>query len=186
MSGVDALAVAVASLAAEPADGLSCVDLQRLLVLANRVQAEVTRRVAGFARAGLSRDDGCRSTAGWLRAFARMSGPGAAALVHRARLCVQLPAVTAAAAAGQASPEHLDRVVRLVQRVGVEPAAQVEDVLARAAAELDPPGLGRVCDRVRVHVDPDGADADARRDFTRRGLTLAALDGMLVLRGQLD
>src|SRR5262245_63137228 len=95
MSGVDAVAGAVASLAAEPADGLTSVDLQRLLVLANRVQAEVTRRVAGFDRAGLSVDDGCRSTAGWLRAFARMSGPGAAALVHRARLCVQLPAATA-------------------------------------------------------------------------------------------
>jgi hypothetical protein len=157
-----------------------------MLVAVNRLHAQVARRLAVFDRAGLSVDDGCRSSAAWLRAFGRMTGPGAAAWVRRARLTTQLPVLAQAAVSGAVSVEHVDRVVRLVQRVGPQPVTAVEPVLVRAATELDPAGLGRVCDRVRAHVDPDGVDVDAGRDFARRGLSLAAVDGMVVLHGQLD
>jgi Domain of unknown function (DUF222) len=39
---------------------------------------------------------------------------------------------------------------------------------------------------VVAHLDPDGAQPDAARTSGRRGLTLTPLDGMLLLRGQLD
>jgi hypothetical protein len=190
MTGMGSLALALAELAGEDPAKLSNVELtgelRGLLVAVNQLHAQVARRLSVFDRAGLSVDDGCRSSAAWLRAFGRMSGPTAAGWVRRARLCTQLPALAEVAASGEVSAEHVDRVVRLTARVGPEPVAQVEPVLAQAATQLDPAQFGRVCDRVRAHVDPDGADPDARRDFARRGLTLAPLDGMLLVRGQLD
>jgi hypothetical protein len=74
----------------------------------------------------------------------------------------------------------------LVQRVGVEPVTRVEPVLVDAAVELDATEFARVCDRVRAHVDPDGDAGEAAKDFDRRYLTVAPVDGMVLLRGQLD
>jgi hypothetical protein len=82
--------------------------------------------------------------------------------------------------------DHLRHVARLAQRVGVDVVAGVEPVLIEAATQLDPGDFGRVCARVRAHVDPDGEALDAAKDFDRRGLTLASFDGMMMLHGQLD
>jgi hypothetical protein len=115
-----------------------------------------------------------------------LSGHAAAGQVKRARLCRQLAELAAAAAGGDVSAEHLDRVERLSERVGIDRVAEVETVLVEAARRLDPFDLGRVCGRVLVHADPDGAQPDAGRDFARRGITLSPFDGMVLVRGQLD
>src|SRR5262249_2714008 len=125
-------------------------------------------------------------TAAWLRTFGRLSAPAASACVKRARLSGRLPALTAAAADGDISPDHLDRVTRLADRVGVEVAAQADQVLADSARHLDPTTLGRLCERIVAHVAPDGAQPDAAADFARRGLSLSPFDGMVLVRGQLD
>src|SRR5262249_16986457 len=125
-------------------------------------------------------------TAAWLRTFGRLSAPAAWACVNRARLSGRLPALAQAAAEGDISPDHLDRVTRLADRVGVEVAAQADQVLADSARHLDPTTLGRLCDRIVAHVDPDGAQPDAAADFARRGITLSPFDGMVLVRGQLD
>src|SRR5262249_17711425 len=83
-------------------------------------------------------------------------------------------------------PDHLDRVTRLADRVGVEVAAQADQVLAEGARHLDPTTLGRLCDRIVAHVDPDGAQPDAAADFARRAITVSPFDGMVLVRGQLD
>src|SRR5262249_43386845 len=54
------------------------------------------------------------------------------------------------------------------------------------ARHLDPTNLGRLCERIVAHVDPDGAQPDAAADFARRGLSLSPFDGMVLVRGQLD
>src|SRR5262249_58495226 len=102
-----------------------------------------------------------------------------AACVKRARLSGRLPALSAAAADGDISADHLDRVTRLAERVGVEVAAQADQVLADSARHLDPTTLGRLCERIVAHVDPDGAQPDAAADFARRAITLSPFDGML-------
>ncbi len=151
-----------------------------------RLQARLTRLVAEFDTRQAGNDDAAHSTAAWLRAFTRMSGPQAAALVRAAEATRSLPAVAAAFDRGEVSAAHVDRVADLARRVGVERVAEVEQILVEAARECDPQELGVVCGRVRAHVDPDGVAPDARRDFARREVTFAKLDGMVVVRGQLD
>ena len=190
MSSTAGLVVALDALARDEVSSLSTVDLRAellgLLAASNRLHAELLRRVDVFDARGASVDDAARSTVSWLRAFGRMSGHTASSRVAQARLLRDLPVLAAMAAEGQVSADHLDRVRRLSQRVGVEVVACVEPILAQAATELDPTDLGRVCDRVRAHVDPDGAEPDAGEDFARRGLTFSAFDGMVLVRGQLD
>ncbi len=190
MCSTQSLTPALDALAGEQVDTLSNQDLRTevadLLVAVNRLGAELTRRVEVFDRRGLAIDDASRSTAGWLRTFGRLSASAASACVKRARLSGRLPALTQAAADGDISPDHLDRVTRLADRVGVEVAAQADQVLADSARHLDPTTLGRLCDRIVAHVDPDGAQPDAAADFARRGITLSPFDGMVLVRGQLD
>ncbi len=190
MCSTEPLASALDALASEQVDTLSNEDLRTemadLLVAVNRLNAELTRRVQEFDRRGLAIDDACRSTAGWLRTFGRLSAPAASACVKRARLAGRLPALSQAAADGDISPDHLDRVTRLADRVGVEVAAQADQVLADSARHLDPTTLGRLCERIVAHVDPDGAQPDAAADFARRAITLSPFDGMVLVRGQLD
>jgi hypothetical protein len=157
-----------------------------LLTAANRLQAELARTVAHFDTRGLSTDDGCRTVKSWLRGFARSSAGAAHALVQRSGLLRRLPELFAVAAAGQASAEHVDVVARLEKRVGPDVVAGCAPTLAAFATQLDPNELDRLCDRVRAHADPDGAEPDAGKDFTRRGLSWAVADGMLAFRGQLD
>jgi hypothetical protein len=190
MRSIEPLVAGLDALADDDVDALTGADLRRqvaqLLVAVNRLNAEVARRVEVFDRRGLSVEDGCRSTVGWLRAFGRLSGHAASAQVKRARLGGLLPGLAGAAGAGEVSGEHVDRVVRLSERVGLDRVVDVEPVLVEAARRLDPADLARVCDRVSAHVDPDGAQPDAGRDFARRGITLSPFDGMVLVRGQLD
>jgi hypothetical protein len=190
MCTTSSLIPALDALADEQVDTLSNQDLRaemaELLVAVNRLNAELTRRVRAFDRRGLAIDDACHSTTGWLRTFGRLSAPAASACVKRARLSDRLPALAAAAADGDISPDHLDRVTRLADRVGVEIAAQADQVLADSARQLDPTNLGRLCERIVAHVDPDGVQPDAAADFARRGLSLSPFDGMVLVRGQLD
>jgi hypothetical protein len=49
-----------------------------------------------------------------------------------------------------------------------------------------PADLQTACDYIAAHVDPDGPDPDPHGGFERRGLTLARVGTMIVLRAQLD
>jgi hypothetical protein len=179
--GLDALASA--DLAQLP-DHTLRGQLVQLLMLSNRLHAEVVRRVDTFDRRGLAEPDGFRTTKGWLQAVGRVSGQVAGRMVRAARLLRRLPKLAMLAQSGEASPEHVWQVVRLADQVGAQPVAEVEDTLAEASRVLDVPGLAVVCARVAAHLDPDGPDPG--RDFTRRELSLAPVQGMLMLRGQLD
>src|SRR5262249_10563513 len=169
MRSTGSLAPALDALADEQVDTLSNQDLRTetadLLIAINRLNAELTRRVQEFDRRGLALDDACHNTTRWPRPFRPPSPPTAAPRRKRARLSDRLPALSAAAADGDISPDHLDRVTRLADRVGVEVAAQADQVLADSARHLDPTNLGRLCDRIVAHVDPDGAQPDAAADF---------------------
>ncbi len=167
------------------ADGLRA----RVLELADAItflQGQLIRAVAVFDARGLSTDDGCRSTRSWLRHFAGLSESVAGDHVRAARVLRQLPGLAEANREGRLSTDHVRHVARLVQRVGVDPVTRVEPVLVDAAVQLDAAGFARVCDRVRAHVDPDGDAGEAAKDFDRRYLTVTPVDGMVLVRGQLD
>jgi hypothetical protein len=184
------LLAALDALAAEDVPGLPDetlrAQLPALLTAVNRLHGEIVRRITSFDTRDLAQRDGCRTAKTWLQAFGRLSGAGAASLVKTGRLLRQLPEAAAAVAAGDVSAEHLNRLTRLTDRVGITRVTDLDPTLASAAAQLDPTGFGRVCDRVRAHLDPDGPQPDPHEDFQRRGITLSPFDGMVLVRGQLD
>ena len=167
-------------------DSLLRSDLLLVLSGLNRLGAVAAALTAAFDARGLAESDGFRSTRGWLTAFGRLSQGAATRTLHTGRLLRDLPALASVAQAGSASGEHLARVVELAEQVGVPHVRDVDQELARAAAELSPVELGRVCERVRAYVDPDGADPDAGQDFERRSVTIGRSGRWVFLRGQLD
>jgi hypothetical protein len=184
-----ALRMALDALAAQdPASLPACSvrrDLRELLTATNRLHAELVRRVAAFDATRSSGDDGCRTTRAWLRVFGRLSHAGATRLVRAARLLSGLPRLADAAAKGAVSAEHVYRVDRLAEEIGVAAVRPVEAALAEFASWVDPTVLGRACARVR-RPGGDGARRDPGAGFDRRGITLSPLGGTVVVRGQLD
>jgi hypothetical protein len=178
------------TLAGEDVGALSSMELRDELLAplgaVDRLGGQVTRRVDVFDARCLSAADGCRSTRSWLRGFGRLSEFSAGEQVRGAQVLRELPALAGASAGGGLSGEHLRHVSRLARRVGVGVVARAEPVLVEGAARLDPTDFGRVCDRVRAHVDPDDGAPDAGEVFARRELVLSPSDGMVLVHGRLD
>ena len=161
-------------------------ELLRLLAASHRLHAELARRVAAFDAEGSSAADGFRSTHTWLRAFGRLSHPSASRMVKAGRLLRELPVLAAAAGAGEVSAEHVQRIDRLAERAGLATVRTLERPLTELAARVDPATLEKACARVSHHTDADRPTPDPGAGFDRRGVTLAPVDGMLTIRGQLD
>jgi hypothetical protein len=64
---------------------------------------------------------------------------------------------------------------------------RVEATLIDEAEHFDPVQLGKVAQRIRAHLDPDGSLLDERQAVARRELSfLPDLDGTVLVRGRLD
>lgn len=159
-------------------------QLLALTIVANRVHAELVRRVDVFDRRGLAEADGFRTARAWLQGFARVPGQVAHRLVKAARLLRRLPRLATVVQCGDVSAEHVQQVARLADEVSVERVGEVEATLADAARVLDLPQFTTVLERVRAHLNPDGPDPAGA--FDKRGLTVSPVAGMTTLRGQLD
>jgi hypothetical protein len=161
-------------------------EVVALLACANQLSAALAERIGSFDARDLAQADGLRTTRTWLTGFGRMSQGAATGHLNRARLLRALPALAAAARAGDVSAEHLGKVGQLADRVGLAALRDVDAVLARSAATLSVADLQRACARVAAHLDPDGAPPDPDQDLQRREVTLSRLGSMLYLRGRLD
>src|SRR3954451_8561585 len=184
-------------------DGLAADDLHRLpsaelldrvaeLVRArNRIDAELARTVRRAELAQAPEHDGLKTMASWLRGHARLSPAAAGQLVRHGGALESLPAVAAGCTAGVITaeqvgvlapvtrPEHLAAAADQ----GVE-LAEVDAVLAEAAATRQHVQLGRVVGHYLARLEPDGPEPDPTEG---RSLTLARhSDGTVWLRGQLD
>jgi hypothetical protein len=135
-------------------------DLLAVLSAVNQLHAVAATLTASFDTRAIADVDGCRSARAWLTAFGRLSPGAATRLLEHGRLLRDLPSVRAVAEQGSASSEHLARVVELAEHVGLAPVREVEPILAEAAATMRPAELRAVCNHVRAHLDPDGADPD--------------------------
>jgi len=159
-------------------------ELLELFTVANQVNAAIAFRLASFDARGLDDDDACKTAAVWVRAYGRGSPRAASALVKRAHMLRDLPAVAAAAGRGEVSSEHVDRIGDLVKDIGIEAVQRGDQILADAAAQGDLGDLTVVCGRIRDYVDPDGPEPEEA--FEKRELTLSHQRGMVMLRGRLD
>lgn len=99
------------------------------------------------------------------------------------------PELAAAQTAGQVSPFAVDLIERTLTKVDVfapTRTADTEHVLVQHATVFDPVELGKVCDRVIEHVDPDGTRPRDAVHTDRRALHLGRCrDGMTKLDGRL-
>jgi hypothetical protein len=159
-------------------------DLLALLAARNQLDAAISSWLASFDSRGLYDEDACKTAAVWVRAYGRGSGRAAAALVRRARLLRDLPAVAEAAGRGAVSSEHVERIRDLVNDVGIDAVRPADQILADAAAATGLDEVTVVCGRIRDYVDPDGPEPEEA--FERRELTLSNLRGMVMVRGRLD
>src|SRR5215471_5944514 len=160
--------------------------LPALLTAFHQLAAVVSGVVGAFDARDLAQLDACRTAKTWLESFGRMTPVAASAWVKRARLLGELPALRSGALAGSVTIDHLRRVFDLVGRVGLAAVLPFDQLLADLAAAVAPAELQKACDYIAAHVDPDGPDPDPHGAFERRGLKLARVGGMIVLRGQLD
>src|SRR4051795_13629303 len=184
-------------------DGLAADDLHRLpsaelldrtaeLVRArNRIDAELARTVRRAELAQAPEHDGLKTMASWLRGHARLSPAAAGQLVRNGRALELLPAVAAGSAAGVITAEQVSVLAPVTRPEhlaaaadqGVE-IAEVDLVLAEAAATRQHVQLGRVVGHYLARLDPDGPEPDPTEG---RSLTLSRHgDGTVALRGQLD
>src|SRR3954451_15389816 len=108
-------------------------ELRELLPLANRLNAEIARRVRRAEVAGASEHDGAKTMASWLRGHARFSPSAAAQLVRVGRTLEALPAVAARAAAGEVTADQVAVIAPVVQPDNMA-AAQAQGV---DLAEID-------------------------------------------------
>jgi len=190
-AAVDALAGQDLAALPDPALAGRVLQLRTLLERAEgqwlRALAAVDARGAAGAEAGAEVRH--PSTAGWLRAQARMAprSAGERVLVARALHRGRLPAVAAALAAGQISYEHAAAITRGLADLSAELAAAAEPVALGLARRLDPAATRQAVAHLRYALDPDSEDERARRRHERRGLHLnPTLDGMVALNGLLD
>ncbi len=159
--------------------------LQALLAEVNRLTAVVSTVAASFDTRSLAELDGFRSTRSWLIGYGRMTQGAAGGWLSRGRLMAQLPALAAAAHAGEVSAEQLRPVGALVDHVGIGAVASFDQILADLAAESRPADVELACNRIRAHVDPDGPDPDPDAG-ARRGLTLSRSGSLFSVAGRLD
>jgi hypothetical protein len=152
---------------------------------------------------GVAASRGATSTAVLLRQLLRISPGQARRRVADAReVCPTvtvtgevrepaLPAAAAALASGAISDQHL-KVIRqtlhdLPPGATQETRAGVEATLVGDADHFDPVQLGKVAQRIRAHLDPDGTLLEERQAVARRELSFTSdLDGTVLLRGRLD
>jgi len=159
-------------------------DLLELMAARNQLDAAIASWLASFDARGLYDEDACKTAAVWVRAYGRGSPRAASALVKRAHMLRDLPAVAEAAGRGEVSAEHVDRIGDLVKDVGIEAVQRGDQILAETAAQGDLGDLTVVCGRIRDYVDPDGPEPEEA--FEKRELTLSHQRGMVMLRGRLD
>jgi hypothetical protein len=165
--------------------------LSPLLVLQNRIAAEVARTVRQCELAGAAEVDGKASMAAWLRGHARFSASAASALVRNGRALEHLPAVQGAFAAGAISAEAVGVIAPVAaekHRAAAEEQGVdldgVDEVLAQVASTAFHPELRTAVGHYVARLDPDGPEPDPTE---QRSLTWARhADGSATGRLELD
>jgi hypothetical protein len=173
-SSGDALAVLEAALD-EVADtdlkamfGPQVLDRTRLLlVVKNRIDAELARTVREGELTQAAEVDGAKTMQSWLRGHGRFSDAAAHRLVATGRALEHLPSVAAAFTAGRVTAEAvavIAPVAREEQRAAAAAAgvdlAAVDAVLADTAATQPYKELAQVVHHYRQALDPDGREPD--------------------------
>lgn len=211
LAGFEAALDRLIASATDPLTGLISLDHEaqtrflRLFERGRNRMAVIDHAVVTASEATGLADHHCmRSTAVMLQSLLNLSGHEAHARGRAAeqlvalvsatgeQLGAQRPVLAAAVAGGHATPAQTDQVLRGLARLDkladlTEAQRSTADrVLAEHARILPPRELGRLVDRIRDHIDPDGALVE--QDYleaTRRLEWQVCRDGSLRVEGRL-
>jgi hypothetical protein len=184
-SAIDELAVEDLDATAASALADDLVEIRRGI---DRLEAEWLRRLAVFdGRGGLGAgDDDVLSTQCWVRRHCALTPGAARERVSVARRLQDLPATSAAFAAGEIGYGHVRLISAAAGNVTPEALAEAEPILVDAARNLDPHGLNKVIAHWRHAVDPDACVVSANEVHARRRFNISeTFEGMTVLDGEL-
>src|SRR4051812_43411348 len=138
-----------------------------LLVLQNRIAAEIVRTVRGCELTGAAETDGLKTMASWLRGHGHLSGAEASRMVRSGRALEHLPAVAAAFAEGSITAGQLAVIAPIAAedaRTAADTAGVDLDAIDKAlagVAQTQPlETLAQVVHVYRERLDPDGTEPD--------------------------
>jgi hypothetical protein len=185
VGGADLLAEAIDKLDFE--DGGGADELRDLFCLRSRLDAQISRRVAGFDASSAWADDGCRSAAAWLVKHCRQRDTSARKLVLVARQARHMPLVKDAWEAGSITTQHVEVLARTRKAVRADDRfAELEASFTTLAQVGSPEDVEAAAKQFRDVVDQERrGDPDTAHES--RALYLSKiLDGVRVLNGRTD
>ena len=192
-SPVRLIAAALDRLGAEDLRALASADRRRrvldLVAQRNRLDAELTRRIADLDRSGAYAAPGshAHSAASWLRREARLSPNAASEQVRVARQLQELPEATRAYRAGELAFQHCATITRVLEEVPAEVVEEAEPELVGVAQLTDPYRLGVYTRHLRHTFAPEASVAEFEHLHQRRRLHLSeSAEGLWYLEGILD
>ncbi|WP_369139792.1 HNH endonuclease signature motif containing protein [Modestobacter versicolor] len=162
-----------------------------LLVLQNRIAAEVARTVRQCELTGAAEHDGLKSMAAWLRGHAHLSTAEAARVVRTGRALEHLPATAAAFADGALTAAQVATIAPIAgeaERAAAEAQevdlGAVDQALTEVAQGPAHERLGQAVHHYLEALDPDGVEPDPTEG---RRLSIARhADGSVSGRFDLD
>ena len=167
-----------------PVGGLGEELLSRLREL-DLLQAELLPLVHRFAKSEEWALSGARGPIEWLAYQGRLARPAAAELVGMGRRLEELPLTSAALLAGEIGFRHAALLFQLAERAGFTAVLGMEAELLEQARTMSPSLFGRLLQRVRGMLDPDGFLEDARHAHENRYLAFdSSLEGVFYMKGK--
>ena len=178
-------------------------EIQRCELVSRDALVRQLGLIAEAEDRGLSSWFGAQSMTTWLRELLNLPEGDARSRVVVARKTAQrgqdpgtdpsaeLPATARALESGAASIDHgrviAEGIAKLPSSTGDEERGEAEALLAEHARTVSPRKLRVLAERIRYHLDQDGAAQDEQHQVEHRTLHLGtAWDGMTVLTGRLD
>ena len=166
-SALDALAGLAADDLHDSCDADVLARTRALVTARNMLDAELARTVRHADTTQAPEHDGLKSMRSWLRTHARLSGAAIGALITAGRVQQALPAVAAAAAAGQVTADQIGVLAPITTPAALEKAAAagvdlaaVQTALLAVATRSPHRALQQAVGAYLAALDPDGPEPD--------------------------
>jgi hypothetical protein len=189
--GIDELAAVIDSLLAVDTTSLTDAELHDLVTdlqrQRHRLAAAAAEAISAWDRRLIWADNGARSAAARLANETSTSTSTAGSDVRRARQLRSMPATTAALAAGDLSPDHVDLLAKANQPWRNASFAEHEATLVEQCRVLRHADSRKMVDYWCARADADAAEDRAERQRNAAHLSVSpTLDGTVVINGTLD
>jgi hypothetical protein len=162
--------------------------LDELIAAGRQLDLATVKAIGRVDRSGIYGQDGSVSAVTYVRAAANETHRWAAQRVRLGRaLADQLPETLAAWQAGRIGMVQATIICGAVKSLESELAAEIERILAEAAAELSTKDLSGLAELIVAQASPDDAAERDRQNYDRQHLSLSkTLNGQWKLDGRFD